>query len=568
VPLQTNAPALLAQAVAPLDRVVSPDAVAAVTDAFRKGQISADDIIERYGELAKTKEKAQIQNLHEFISPEAIDARKAATQLMGDRAKAEASSLPLEFQAKEATYQATKIAAQQGDNKAMRDVAIKHGFGGYLSAPGADYTGTDTQKDQKAYQMAVRYENAVKGAADIEKDVNVEPYEVTDANGAVTRDPSKDALRSKTSAVTYTPEQAVRAKRLANMTPEQYIAAGSPTVDDYVFGGTQGEGGGASHKAPGVVPVKDLATPRKTVVTKTTSPDGTVTEKTETIEATTHPNPDAATVINPEVETFPAIGVNPQKPALDLSGAYVKKAAKEPKETASEVTEKEKLLSQISNADQFQVKLDRVRQQINDALVKPVGPGYSEGSRVSQLLNGVGAFLGIDSATLKNQTQDQLRQFLAQHVQATIRSMAGSGNRVMKAEVDNSPGSMGLFYQAAPSLTSTPETWNIWLNDLNTLFKDARRDAVFGLPDTDRAAYSTPPASAPAEAKKPVAEAAHPDLTLTGGAKAVFDASKGKYVFVPAGSPSPTDKPAASAASIAARGLKNIAVAPWTDLFK
>src|SRR6185503_637325 len=52
------------------------------------------------------------------------------------------------------------------------------------------------------------------------------------------------------------------------------------------------------------------------------------------------------------------------------------------------------------------------------------------------------------------------------------------------------------------------------------------------------------------------------------GAKAVFDASKGKYVFVPAGSPSPTDKPAASAASIAARGLKNIAVAPWTDLFK
>lgn len=312
VPLQTNAGGLLAQAVAPRDNVVTPNSVAALADAFRKGQISADDIIERYGNLAKTKEKAQIQGLDEFIHPDAIAARQAQTALIGDRAKEEAASLPLEFQAKNAQYQATKIAAQQGNNKAMMDIAIKHGFGGYLPAPGTEFSEADARQVQKVYQIASRYENAIKGAQDIEKDVDRERYEVTDADGTITRDPSKDALHSKTSAITYTAEQAVRAKRLSNMTPEQYVAAGSPTVDDYVFGGSTAEGGGGGMGKNSVVPVKDLQTPKKTVTTKTTSPDGTVTEKTEVIEATSHPNPDAAAVID--------------KPSLDVSGAYVKKA--------------------------------------------------------------------------------------------------------------------------------------------------------------------------------------------------------------------------------------------------
>src|SRR5688572_17542045 len=270
VPLQTNAGGLLAQAVAPRDNIVTPNSVAALADAFRKGQVSADDIIERYGNLAKTKEKAQIQGLSEFIHPDAIAARQAQTALLGDRAKEEAASLPLEFQAKNAQYQATKIAAQQGNNKAMIDIAIKHGFGGYLPASGTEFSEADARQVQKVYQIASRYENAIKGAQDIEKDVDRERYEITDADGTITRDPSKDALHSKTSAITYTPEQAVRAKRLSNMTPEQYVAAGSPTVDDYVFGGNA-EGGAASGMGKSsVVPVKDLQTPKKTVTTKTT----------------------------------------------------------------------------------------------------------------------------------------------------------------------------------------------------------------------------------------------------------------------------------------------------------
>lgn len=61
------------------EAVVTPNAVAALSDAFRKGIITSDDIISRYGDLAKTKEKAELMSLGEAMSPEQQAARKQGT---------------------------------------------------------------------------------------------------------------------------------------------------------------------------------------------------------------------------------------------------------------------------------------------------------------------------------------------------------------------------------------------------------------------------------------------------------------------------------------------------------
>lgn len=72
--------------------VVTPSAVSALSDAFRKGIVTSEDIISRYGELGKKKEKAELMSLDEAMSPESVAARGAQTKLAGATAEAQ---LPL-----------------------------------------------------------------------------------------------------------------------------------------------------------------------------------------------------------------------------------------------------------------------------------------------------------------------------------------------------------------------------------------------------------------------------------------------------------------------------------------
>src|SRR6267142_620914 len=58
--------------------VVTPNAVAAMTDAFRSGAITAQDIIDRIGAVGQAKKKAELQSLQEFTNPATIEARRQA----------------------------------------------------------------------------------------------------------------------------------------------------------------------------------------------------------------------------------------------------------------------------------------------------------------------------------------------------------------------------------------------------------------------------------------------------------------------------------------------------------
>lgn len=91
--------------------IVSPNAVAALTDAFRSGAVTADDIVARVGELGKAKQKSQLQMATEATSPEAIAARQNQTKLAGAQAGA---ALPLvQPQANIAQTQMEQTAAYQ-----------------------------------------------------------------------------------------------------------------------------------------------------------------------------------------------------------------------------------------------------------------------------------------------------------------------------------------------------------------------------------------------------------------------------------------------------------------------
>jgi len=75
-------PGLLATSnlVTPAAPIVEPRAVAALAEAFRGGQLNANDVIDRAGELAQKRKKAELQLLDEAGGPQAAEARALAQQ--------------------------------------------------------------------------------------------------------------------------------------------------------------------------------------------------------------------------------------------------------------------------------------------------------------------------------------------------------------------------------------------------------------------------------------------------------------------------------------------------------
>lgn len=62
------------------ETIVEPRAVAALTDAFRQGVVSSDDIVSRIGQLGTSKKKAEIMQAQEAVSPEAQLLRQRQTE--------------------------------------------------------------------------------------------------------------------------------------------------------------------------------------------------------------------------------------------------------------------------------------------------------------------------------------------------------------------------------------------------------------------------------------------------------------------------------------------------------
>lgn len=75
------------QLVTPMQPVANTDAVSALVDAYHKGIITAGDINDRIGAVAQANKRAHLEQLSEFVSPEAINSRMAQIGAQGAQAQ-------------------------------------------------------------------------------------------------------------------------------------------------------------------------------------------------------------------------------------------------------------------------------------------------------------------------------------------------------------------------------------------------------------------------------------------------------------------------------------------------
>lgn len=162
--------------------------------------------------------------------------------------------------------------------------------------------------------------------------------------------------------------------------------------------------------------------------------------------------------------------------------------------------------------------LERAQKFVNDPKTEPVGPAVTQGG--APTVTAIRAMVPGDLAggAEKKLQQDYLRITLAQTVQDTIRSMAGTGNKVMRAEIDNEPkadgSGGGLFYQAMPPLNADKKIWNDWINARRDLIARAHEDTRSLLPASERGNYGALISSAPVGPT--VATPAVPSVTAPG----------------------------------------------------
>lgn len=110
--------------------LVTPAGTAALTDAFRQGFVTTDDIVERLSERTKKKKELDLQLTNEALSPQAIQTRQLQQQAAGAAASGAVANAPLVQQAKEAELKAAIFDAQSkpGGFDSMQQALVKAGF--------------------------------------------------------------------------------------------------------------------------------------------------------------------------------------------------------------------------------------------------------------------------------------------------------------------------------------------------------------------------------------------------------------------------------------------------------
>src|SRR6266850_5476794 len=118
-PTQSVSAGLAAQPlVTPIQPAVNPSAVEMLSDAFRKGFITSQDIHNTIGEVGQARKKAELTTLGEAVSPESVAARKNIVEAAGAHAQLESA------QAGAAQPNVEPAAALQGKQIAAASATI------------------------------------------------------------------------------------------------------------------------------------------------------------------------------------------------------------------------------------------------------------------------------------------------------------------------------------------------------------------------------------------------------------------------------------------------------------
>lgn len=117
--------------------VVNPSAVQALSDAFRQGVLTTDDILNRLGPAGQARRKAEITSLNEFSGPNATAARQAAYQAAAAKSGLETQQATAAGPLVEpgAALQGAQIARQQADLKWAGGVQAYQQYAPYFGQP-------------------------------------------------------------------------------------------------------------------------------------------------------------------------------------------------------------------------------------------------------------------------------------------------------------------------------------------------------------------------------------------------------------------------------------------------
>jgi len=289
----------------PIDFGVEQSAAAHLADAFRQGLVNADDIIERYGTLAKSKEKMQIQGIDEFLNPDAIQARQQ--QVRAAQVDAELKSSP-EYQAtQEAIFRDTLNKANAGDHGAMRQTMISQGWTVPEFDQNAGWTDDVRKKTSEAFQEFVNYKDslsAAKAELDGIKTIMRKEETKTIKNGQLSTVVKDVPVHVDSSGIEVDDKEYQKVRKFAAMSPNMWRHMGRPQFGE-LSGIKPGKFGGGlsgplsepevSAKAPATVTKPPLLMPPPTTTVTTIEQPGIVTGvKTEPVDKSTVKGPTEA----------------------------------------------------------------------------------------------------------------------------------------------------------------------------------------------------------------------------------------------------------------------------------
>lgn len=236
--------------------VVNPSAVEMLTDSFRKGFITADDIKSRIeaGPVNTEKAKLDLQRMKEDLSPEAVDMRKNQRAAASAEAKGAAKVAPVAATAKESELKASILDAQMKGSGVleMQNALTKAGWAVPID-PNKGFSSSDQQEIQRRFGVLLNFFTEKAKADTLDKDTEVKnpEIEVTDASGAVVKGPSNVPLIThKGQSVPVEKYKQLQQYKtlLTGMTPAAFDALGQPKAPD--FFGAAGQVQAAKPAAP------------------------------------------------------------------------------------------------------------------------------------------------------------------------------------------------------------------------------------------------------------------------------------------------------------------------------
>lgn len=400
--------------------IVEPRAVSALSEAFRSGLITADDIMQRAGEAGKLKQKAEIQMLSEQISPEAVAARAQTQQAAAAQAR----------------LQGTQATAQLP-----------------LVTPTAQLAATQLEEQAaiQKYGPGIEYFKVLAPEAGVA--------------APVTPDGQPDyAPRAQLGLRLFEWKQK---KELAKsrLTPDPRLTQESPDGSNVFFFNSQGER---------IEDLKSILTPQATAPFSQVTP-GTVAEISAqsstpaqpVIEVTPEQRaaavehlgvaPERAAVltsaemqalVQPRITptaTPTILPATPIQPTVTVPGAsfFLGPAKTRPTDKKIERTEAE----QLGSLQADRIAIQAARNLLSEANV--VGPGA--GSGPVRVLNQVGAALGFRAQEFES--QDRLLQLINKRVLEGARELKGN----------LSDKDIRFLQESFPSLRSTENTWTDFL---------------------------------------------------------------------------------------------------------